>query len=120
MNFSKIEEIQEFNYSGKVYDLEVENSASYNIEGLTVHNSAGSSLIAYLIGITRVDPVLWDLNFARFMSPERADNGKRIKITFQNGEEKIMGEFDRVQIVRNGTQCTIKAKDILASDEFIA
>lgn len=33
--------------------------------------SAGGSLVAYLLGITEIDPVKWDLAVERFMSPER-------------------------------------------------
>lgn len=33
--------------------------------------SAGGSLIAYLLDITEVDPIKWDLNMERFISPSR-------------------------------------------------
>lgn len=35
--------------------------------------SAGGSLICYLLGITRVDPIPYNLLFARFINAERAD-----------------------------------------------
>lgn len=35
--------------------------------------SVGGSLIAYLLGITNVDPIVFGLIFARFISPERQD-----------------------------------------------
>lgn len=35
--------------------------------------SSGGSLVAYLIGITQVDPIKYDLLFARFISPARID-----------------------------------------------
>jgi len=35
--------------------------------------SAGSSLVCYLLGITTVDPIKFDLLFARFISPARID-----------------------------------------------
>ncbi|HFE9770042.1 TPA: hypothetical protein ACGA3O_002925, partial [Acinetobacter baumannii] len=38
-------------YKGKVYDLTVSNTHSYNVNGIPVHN-CGGSLVAYLLGIT--------------------------------------------------------------------
>ena len=35
--------------------------------------SAGSSLVCYLLGITDVDPVEWDIPVARFLNPNRDD-----------------------------------------------
>jgi len=35
--------------------------------------SAGGSLIAYLIGITKVDPIFFNLSFSRFISEDRID-----------------------------------------------
>ena len=35
--------------------------------------SAGSSLICYLLGITDVDPIKWNIPVARFMNPLRDD-----------------------------------------------
>lgn len=35
--------------------------------------SAASSVVVYLLGITNVDPVRWNLLFDRFLSPERID-----------------------------------------------
>lgn len=35
--------------------------------------SAGSSLVCYLMGITDVDPIQWDIPVARFLNPKRDD-----------------------------------------------
>ena len=35
--------------------------------------SAADSLVAYVLGITRVDPIRYDLYFERFLNPERTD-----------------------------------------------
>lgn len=40
MEFIEIENIEEFEYNGLVYDLTVEEDESYNIKGVVVHNSA--------------------------------------------------------------------------------
>ena len=60
-------------YRGKVHDLTVTNAYSYNIEGVPVHNSVGGSLVAYLMGITDIDPIRFGLIFERFINPDRID-----------------------------------------------
>ena len=63
-----------FNYTGKVHDLTVENSHTYNVEGKAVHNSAAGSLVAYVLGVTNLDPMEYDLSFERFLNPHRCLN----------------------------------------------
>lgn len=58
-------------YKGEVVDLCVANSHTYNVEGVAVHNSGGGSLVAYVLYITDLDPLKWDLPFARFLSVYR-------------------------------------------------
>jgi hypothetical protein len=58
-------------YRGEVVDLCVANSHTYNVEGVAVHNSGGGSLVAYVLYITDLDPLYWDLPFARFLSVYR-------------------------------------------------
>ena len=36
--------------------------------------SAGSSLVCYLLGITDIDPIFYNINLARFMHEQRSDN----------------------------------------------
>ena len=62
---------KEYQYKGKVYDLEVEDIHSYNIDGLVVHNSGGGSVVNNLLGITKMDPVEYNLIFERFLNPQR-------------------------------------------------
>jgi hypothetical protein len=68
---AKIKSIKRIMYTGKVYDLKVENTLSYNIDGLAVHNSAGGSLVSYCLGITDVDPIEHGLLFERFLDWSR-------------------------------------------------
>jgi DNA polymerase III alpha subunit len=39
-----------------------------------IRGSAGSSLVCYLMGITDIDPIFYNISLARFMHEERADN----------------------------------------------
>ena len=71
MKFKQITKKVIKEYKGKVYDLCVENSHSYNIENLVVHNSGAGSIVNYALGITKVDPLKYDLIFERFLNPDR-------------------------------------------------
>lgn len=55
----------------QVYDLEVEDDHSFLTFDGIVHNSAAGSLTAYLLGITSIDPIRWNLPFSRFLSVSR-------------------------------------------------
>lgn len=58
-------------YKGKVHDISVRNTHTYNVEGLAVHNSAGGTLVAYMLGITGINPIPHDLIFERFYNAGR-------------------------------------------------
>ena len=60
-------------YVGKVYDLAVDNSHSYNVEDIGVHNSSAGSLVCYCLGITDLDPLKYGLMFERFLDPSRKE-----------------------------------------------
>lgn len=62
-------------YKGKVNDLSVKNSHTYNVEDLAVHNSAGGSMVAYLTDITTIDPIPQGLMFERFYNEGRNSPG---------------------------------------------
>ena len=66
-----IKEVLFKKYKGKVYDLTVEKDTSYVANDITVHNSAAGSIVSYLIGVTAVDPLKYNLLFERFLNPER-------------------------------------------------
>lgn len=56
---------------GNVYDLSISNEENYLTTSFLVHNSAGGSLASYVLDITRVDPLKYDLMFERFLNPDR-------------------------------------------------
>jgi hypothetical protein len=84
-NTAKIKTVKVLPYKGKVYDLKVDETSTYNIEGLVVHNSGAGSLLCYLLGITQVDPIKHDLLFERFLSPSRG--GRFAKMQFKEADE---------------------------------
>ncbi|MBL4656284.1 MAG: hypothetical protein JKY33_10730 [Bacteroidia bacterium] len=73
LKLKKVKSIKRFNYSGKVYDLSIDNTHTYNINDISVHNSSAGSLICYLMQITEVDPLEHGLLFERFIDLNRAD-----------------------------------------------
>lgn len=79
-------------YKGKVFDLTVEESHSYNIEGLGVHNSAAGSLLSWCLDITKIDPVRFNLYFERFLNPER-NSPPDIDIDFLADTDNYVNDF---------------------------
>lgn len=67
----KVEKIQKKLYKGKVYDLEIKNNKSYNINGFIVHNSVSASLLTWFMDITKMDPIKYNFVFERFLNPAR-------------------------------------------------
>ena len=49
--------IEEWHYNGKVYDLEVEDDHSYNIEGSVVHNSVCSTRLKTGVGVGQITAI---------------------------------------------------------------
>lgn len=68
------------NYSGQVYDICVSNTNCYQLGGIFSSNSAGGSLMCYLLGISSIDPLKWGLSFDRFLSPSRGGYMLNVKM----------------------------------------
>lgn len=84
----------------KVYDISVENNHSYLNNNIIAHNSGAGSLVCYLLGITDLDPIKYNLIFERFLNIERismpdidSDTSQRDKIinylTEKYGVERV-------------------------------
>jgi DNA polymerase III alpha subunit len=70
----KLKSKKEILYKGPVFDLTIESEDhSYNINNVVVHNSAGGSLILFILDITKIDPIKYNLIFERFLNPARQD-----------------------------------------------
>ncbi len=98
--------------------------------------SAGGSLVSYLLGITSIDPIRYDLIFSRFLVPERCGLNWKEEltvlapdITVNAGERYVEITADdrtyrlfpdaRLRIVRDGTEQTIYADELIRGDEIL-
>jgi hypothetical protein len=71
MLVGRVESVSKVKYVGRVYDLGVERDPSYNVEDYIVHNSVSASLVTFVIGITKLDPIKYNFIFERFLNPAR-------------------------------------------------
>lgn len=120
--FSKILGIKEF-YENKVYDIAVENDHSYLTTNYIVHNSAGGSLLCYLMGVTNLNPMKYDLNFSRFLSLDRIKNGdwpdvdqdysSKSSLISEDGRSGFLIEKYGSGIAQIGTKSTIRLKSAI-------
>lgn len=98
--------------------------------------SAGGSLVSYLLGITSIDPIKYDLIFSRFLVPERCGLSWKdeltvlaLDITIPQGAEYIEVEIDKniyrlhpeseLRIVRNGGEMTITIDKLTDGDDIL-
>lgn len=86
--FAKLKNRKIKNYKGRVFDLTIENTHSYNIEGIGVHNSAAGSLLSWCLDITKIDPVRFELYFERFLNPERNCLTENCYVLMKDGSYK--------------------------------
>lgn len=98
--------------------------------------SAGGSLVSYLLGITSIDPIRYDLIFSRFLVPERCGLNWKEEITvtapdveLQAGETYVdvrMGgnpyricRDAQLRIKRGEQELTVHADELKAGDEIL-
>lgn len=98
--------------------------------------SAGGSLVSYLLGITSIDPIRYDLIFSRFLVPERCGLNWVEEITviapdaeLQKGETyadiRLDGNHYRIcrdaqlRIRRGGQEQTVYADELKAGDDVL-
>ena len=103
-----------FSYKGKVHDLTIEGSHSYNIEGVSVHNSAAGCLLTWCLDITKIDPVRFGLYFERFLNPDRKSSPD-LDIDYQADtdfitEEFLIKKYGRERILHVSTFSTFNEK----------
>ena len=86
--YNRICTIHTIPFKGKVYDLSVQDDTSYTVNGCSVHNSAMSFYINYLIGIVQASPLPYNIPYWRFMNtatvpqltPEEKAAGKKVSM----------------------------------------
>ena len=98
--------------------------------------SAGGSLVAYLLGITSIDPLKYGLLFSRFLVPERCGLGWKEEITvlapdvaLQRGDRYVEMTVDgatcrlcadaRLRVVREGKELTVYADELKRGDDIL-
>nr|DAG92030.1 MAG TPA: DNA polymerase III, alpha subunit [Herelleviridae sp.] len=111
-------------YVGKVYDLEVDSEDhSYVINHKVVHNSAGGCLISYLLAITKLDPIGYNLLFERFLNEGRVGYWKDeqvVTIDFEDGRQMEFDSKKKLVVERNGQHIELCAKDFEVGDNILA
>lgn len=88
--------VRHFKYTGTVYDLHVENVHNYTVGRVTVHNSAGGSLVCYLLHITNIDPLVFNLYFERFLTAGRVISS--VHVHFDDGSDESYAPDDFVTL----------------------
>lgn len=79
--------------------------------------SAGASLVFYLLGITRVDPVQWNFPFERFINDRKtALDSEKVRVTFPDGNSVDYSVNSSVTL-RDGS--TKLARDLTPGDDVV-
>ena len=110
-------------------------SRSNNIFVGCGRGSAAGSLLLYLLGITLIDPIRYDLIFERFLLPERAGlypsdttiigqdiNSRRfVTIEFEHGKTIKVDSDAQMLVKRDGTEEPIKiyADELQEGDDIL-
>lgn len=131
----------------EVYILESTNNVDYLLiqfdtvnwarkNGILVgcgRGSAGGSLVLYLLGITLIDPIKYDLLFERFLLPERAGlypgevtviiggmlSTQIVQVTLANKKTYIFDKDAKLKVMREGHWMTVYADELALGDDII-
>lgn len=95
--------------------------------------SAGGSLALYLLGITLIDPIKYDLLFERFLLPERAglypdevtiivggmESTHIVQVTLANGKAYVFDKDAKLRVMREGHSMIVYADELKLGDDII-
>lgn len=95
--------------------------------------SAGGSLALYLLGITLIDPIKYDLLFERFLLPERAglypdevtiivggmESTQIVQVTLANGKAYVFDKDAKLRVMREGHSMVVYADELKLGDDII-
>ena len=100
-----------------VYKYADQNGIMRNI----ARGSVGGSLVAYCLGLIKIDPIPYGLLFSRFLNEARImKEVKKDAIVVESENEEIVFEPNKeVKILRNSQKMSILAKDLELNDELI-
>lgn len=93
--------------------------------------SAGGCLLLYLMGITFIDPLKYDLIFERFLLPERAglkpdqvtimaddiESSDYYELTFEDGTI-LLDKDSELVVIRDGQRITVYADELQGGDDI--
>ena len=139
------EELYRERLKNEIYVLEETDSIDYMLVQWDVINwahrngimtgigrgSASGSLVLYLLGITIVDPIKYDLIFERFLVPERAGleyedvtiigektNGNYYEIELDDGNVYRLAADSKLRVVRNGGEIEVNVSELRTDDDI--
>lgn len=84
--------------------------------------SAGGSLVAYLLDITRINPMDFDLLFERFLNSGRMgsfEDRPEYKVETDDGKEITFQEGDLIRIIRDERETVVFIEDLKENDEIV-
>lgn len=95
--------------------------------------SAGGSLALYLLGITLIDPIKYDLLFERFLLPERAglypdevtvivggmESTQVVQVTLAIGKTYVFDKDAKFRVMREGHSMIVYADELKLGDDII-
>lgn len=89
----KVSKISENSNVTKVYDICVEDDHSYQTVDYAVHNSAAGSLLLFLLGVSGINPLKYDLNFERFITPGRLKANTPPDVDMDFGRRDVIFDY---------------------------
>lgn len=95
--------------------------------------SAGGCLVMYLLGLTLIDPIKFDLLFERFLLPERAglypaqatkfvnemESNTYVELTLDNGKALKLDKDAQLLVMREGTEQVVYADQLIDGDDVV-
>lgn len=95
--------------------------------------SAGGSLALYLLRITLIDPIKYDLLFERFLLPERAglypdevtiivggmESTQIVQVKLANGKAYVFDKDAKLRVMREGHSMIVYADELKLGDDII-
>ena len=125
---TEIKEIEMIEYEGIVYDLEVENDSSYNIDGIIVHNStmvmAGSLFAGYEQSsgnIIEIDDTEYKEYYGSASKHNKEElkniEGKKILIKYKGDMSRLLKEL-KEDLQSSISYCGVKRVKELKGKEY--